>query len=214
MTRLEVRPPLQERSRHAWQRILDAGLELIEEQGFDGLTISALCKRASVTPPTVYARTPSKEALLQALYDHALEHISRSDTLSPEDPCWMALPRDEVIARAVRAVSRIWLDNAALMRAIVRRSSTHPETFRRGSAASIDVAGRFRAVLMTRPDVVPSPDAAQRADACFRIVYAALVQRVMFGEAFESDLPLTDEQLQSTLVSVVNAYLSEPWEAR
>jgi AcrR family transcriptional regulator len=210
----ELRPPLQERTRLAWQRILDEGLALLEEDGFDGLTIAALCERAGVTPPTIYARAPSKEALLRALYDHALERISRSDELDPADERWQQLPPEQVIAQAVTVLFRIWIDNASLMRAIVRHSSTDPVTLRRGSEASIDAARRFRRVLTARPDVVGGADPARSADACFRIVYAALVQRVMFGEAFESDLPLTDEQLRTTLIGLVSGYLSHPEEER
>jgi hypothetical protein len=42
---------------------------------------------------------------------------------------------------------------------------------------------------------------------CFRIVYAALVQRVMFGEDFESDVPLGDTALERALVEMVCRYL-------
>jgi len=211
---IALRPPLQQRTHLAWQRILDQGIVLLEEKGFDGLTIAALCERADVTPPTIYARAPGKEALLQALYEHALERIARSDTLDPQDARWRQLPPHEVIAEAVSAVFRIWLENAALMRAIVRRSSADPYTFRRGSEASTDLARRFRMVLTARPDAVITADAAGHADACFRVVYAALVQRVIFGEDFESDLPLADEQLRTTLIALVSAYLSHPEEER
>lgn len=209
-----VRPPLQERTRRAWQRILDSGLELLEERGFDGLTISELCERAEVTPPTIYARAPSKEALLVALYEHALERIAQADTLDPMDPRWQELPRDAVVSEAVEVLARIWLQNAGLMRAIVRHSSADAETFRRGGEASIDLARRFRAVLTGAAVGRAGGDAEQRADACFRIVYAALVQRVMFGERFESDLPLDDERLVATLVQMVKAYLAGNEEER
>ncbi len=203
----ELRPPLQERTRRAWQRILDAGLELLEDHGFDGVTIAALCKRAQVTPPTIYARAASKEALLLALYEHALERISLSDTLDPSDPHWAELETERVIPEAVEVVSRIWLENAALMRALVKRSGVDVETFRRGSSVSIDLARRFRVVLLARADVVRGADAEERVDACFRIVYSAMVQRVMFGDGFESDLPLSDERLQAALTVMVAAYL-------
>ncbi len=53
---LAVRLPRQARTRAAWQRILEAGLQIVEQDGYDALTIASLCDRAGVTPPTIYAR--------------------------------------------------------------------------------------------------------------------------------------------------------------
>lgn len=37
---LTIRPPRQERSRRAWDRVLDAGVALLEEAGYAGFTIA------------------------------------------------------------------------------------------------------------------------------------------------------------------------------
>ena len=47
---LEVRPPKQRRSREAWNRVLDAGVAILEEGGYDAFTIAAVCERAAVAP--------------------------------------------------------------------------------------------------------------------------------------------------------------------
>ena len=44
---LEVRPPKQERSRAAWNRVLDAGVAILEDGGYDAFTIAAVCERAA-----------------------------------------------------------------------------------------------------------------------------------------------------------------------
>lgn len=204
---MTVRLPRQARTRAAWERILTSGLQILEEDGYEGLTIAGLCERAGVTPPTIYARAPSKEALMLAIYDHAVQHITRSDTLDPEDVMWQELPAERVIPEAVTAITRIWLRNARLLRALVVRAGEDPETFRRGGEQSIDLARRFRRILLSRADVISGQNAERRADACFRIVYAALVQRVMFGSGFESDLPLSDAQLQAALIEMVRRFL-------
>ena len=43
---LEVRPPKQQRSRQAWNRVLDAGVSILEDGGYDAFTIAAVCERA------------------------------------------------------------------------------------------------------------------------------------------------------------------------
>ena len=73
---LTIRPPRQERSRRAWARVLDAGVTLLEEAGYEGFTIAAVCHRAQVPPRAVYDRAPSKDALFLAVYEHGMARIS------------------------------------------------------------------------------------------------------------------------------------------
>ena len=76
---LEVRPPKQQRSREAWNRVLDAGVAILEDGGYDAFTIAAVCERASVAPTAIYARTTSKDALFLAVYEHGIaEHPGRA----------------------------------------------------------------------------------------------------------------------------------------
>ena len=50
-------------------RILDATEELLTEQLFESLTISAIARRAGVAVGTIYTRFENKEALLPALFE-------------------------------------------------------------------------------------------------------------------------------------------------
>ncbi len=188
MTALSVRPPRQARTRAAWERVLDSGVALIEDVGYDGLTIAALCERASVTPPTIYARAGDKETLLLAIYERAMERIRASDQL----------PERATVREAVAAVAAVWFENAALLRGIVHRAATDPEVFRRGRENSQDLARRFRAAIGGDEHM---------ADSVFRIVYATLVQHVMYGPQFESDLAVDDEALIEMLGDVAERYL-------
>ncbi len=195
---MAVRPPRQARTRASWHRVLDAGLELLEEGGYGALTIGALCDRARVTPPTIYARAGSKEQLLLAVYERAMERIVADDALHPADPRWAALAPAARVRAAVDAVARIWLRHAGLLRAVVHRAATDAEVFGRGAQASQDLAARFRAI-------VPAPE--READACFRIVYAALVQRVVYGPRFESDVPWDEDAFTTMLGDLAVRYL-------
>ena len=72
---LAVREPRQQRTREQWARVLDAGVELLEESGYDGFTIAALCERAGVPPRALYARTDTKDGLFLAVYEHGMSRV-------------------------------------------------------------------------------------------------------------------------------------------
>ena len=201
-------PPRQARTRASWDRVLDEGVALLESGGYGALTIGALCARAGVTPPTIYARAGNKEQLLLAVYERAMQRITGDDALDPGHERWAAMTAAEVVREAVGQVAHIWLIHAALLRAIVHRSAVDDEVRRRGSLRSRELAARFRAVLLTRRDALPADaDAEVAADICFRIVYAALVQRVVFGADFESEQPLDDQAFVASLGDVAVRYL-------
>lgn len=170
--------------------MLDAGVAIIEEAGYDGLTIAALCERAGVTAPTIYARAGDKETLLLAVYERAMERIVASDRLA----------EDASIREAVRALAAVWLANAALMRGIVHRAAVDEEIFRRGRESSQAVATRFRAAV---------GGDERRADAAFRVVYSALVERVVYGPQFESDVAWSDEEFTEMLADMAERYLED-----
>src|SRR4051794_7304650 len=53
---MDIRAPPQRRSREAWIRVLDTGVALLEEGGYEAITIAAVCKRAQVAPHPVCQR--------------------------------------------------------------------------------------------------------------------------------------------------------------
>jgi AcrR family transcriptional regulator len=208
----EVRPPRQARTRESWRRVLDEGVALLEEEaGYAGLTIAALCARAGVTPPTIYARVGSKDGLLLAVYDHAMADIEAIGDLDADDPRWSGLDDDALVRAAVDEVARPWLARTALLRAIVHRAAVDPEIWRRGSLASREIGARFRRVV-SRDGARPGVD-ERRADGAFRLVYAALVQRVMYGPGFESDVELGDAAFLQLLGEVAVTYVNRSEES-
>lgn len=168
--------------------MLDAGVEILEGDGHEALTIANLCDRAAVTPPTIYARTPDKPTLLRAIHEHAVDRVQANVSLPPGTP-----PR-----QAVAAIAHAFLDNARLMRAIIRQASSEPDLFDRGSTEVIELGHRFREAV---------GGDKRRADACFRIIVGALAHRVVDGPQFASDLPQSDRQFTNALGEMAECYI-------
>ena len=89
---LEVRPPKQQRSREAWNRVLDAGVAILEDGGYDAFTIAAVCERAAVAPTAIYARTTSKDALFLAVYEHGIGRLRAEQGVFADADRWTGLP--------------------------------------------------------------------------------------------------------------------------
>jgi AcrR family transcriptional regulator len=81
---LQVRAPLQERSRKTLSRILDAAWELLEEEGPDGMTVAAMTRKARASVGSFYARFGGKEDLLGYMGEAALEEaLVHCEDLAP-----------------------------------------------------------------------------------------------------------------------------------
>src|SRR3954453_10834195 len=81
-----LRPPLQTRSRESLERVLEAGQQLLEDAGWEGFTVQEVSRRAGVSIGSIYARAPSKDALILAVYDRAMSAIAEANDAFVDAP--------------------------------------------------------------------------------------------------------------------------------
>lgn len=107
------------RSRRTRAALLNEARAILEEQGFETLTITAVAERAGVTRRAVYLHFPSRATLVSALFDQVAEDEGLQESLaevweSPDGATaldrWAAhLARYHPRLLAVdRAVQRVW----------------------------------------------------------------------------------------------------------
>src|SRR4051794_5768169 len=138
---LEVRPPKQRRSREAWNRVLDAGVALLEDGGYDAFTIAAVCERAQVAPTALYARTTSKDALFLAVYEHGIARLRAEQQVFADPTHWSGLAPAALVREGVAQVVGISLRHRRYLRAVVLVSGVHPEVQARGGRYVHELAG-------------------------------------------------------------------------
>jgi AcrR family transcriptional regulator len=81
--------------------ILQTGLRLLRERGYEGTTMRAIADEAGVSVGNAYHHFDSKEFLVQAFYDDlAVEHRAAAATV---------LGREHDLAARLRGVSRAWV---------------------------------------------------------------------------------------------------------
>jgi hypothetical protein len=89
----------------------------------------------------------------------------------------------------------------------ITAGTTDPAVGRVGSEASIDAGHVFRRFLEPILPMIDAPEPELRLDVVYRLVYGACLNRVLNGERFESDRPLTWGQLTEELVNLACLYL-------
>ena len=205
-TSTSVRAPRQKRSREAWARVLDAGVELLAERGYEGFTIAAICDAAGVAPRFIYDRVDGKDDLFLAVYEHGLGRVRAGQSELERDDRWVGLAPDDLVRGAIGEVSARFRENAAFLRSIVLLSSSVGEVAQRGAAYRGEFEGQFVGLLNRIVDDIRHDDPVAAMRYCFDTAFAAWVVRVAYGPEF-SALELDDEQFDQHLQDLGVRYL-------
>ncbi|WP_307361920.1 TetR/AcrR family transcriptional regulator [Microbacterium murale] len=205
----EIRQPLQKRSQEAFARVLQAGREILEEEGFPGFTVQAVSKRAEVSVGSIYLRAPSREALLLAIHAQEMERMDAEEIWLTPAAVAPGGARAHIEHVATKTSAQM-LDNAGILRAFMRRGPEDPEIFERGRTGSQRVAEQFEAALLVCRDHFRHPDPETAADFAFRMLYSMTARRITHGSDFESTRPLSDEVFLQELGRAVADYLLGP----
>ena len=204
---LEVRPPKQQRSREAWTRVLDAGVAILEDGGYDAFTIAAVCERAQVAPTAIYARTTSKDALFLAVYEHGISRLRDDQAVFADEGRWAGLAGADLVRAAVREMVGISLRHQPFLRSVVLISAAHPEVRRRGARYGQELGDGFVEVVLRAADHIRHPDPEAAVRSCFGTVFAATIIRVAYGAGFATPSPVTDGRFVADLGEQAVRYL-------
>ncbi|WP_031506588.1 TetR/AcrR family transcriptional regulator [Streptomyces megasporus] len=85
------------------QRLYDAAVTLIAEQGFSATTVEEIAERAGVAKGTVYYNFESKTGLFEALLRHGVEQLTASLEQAADEAARRGAGRGETLDAMVRA---------------------------------------------------------------------------------------------------------------
>jgi AcrR family transcriptional regulator len=188
---LTIRPPRQQRSREAWARVLDAGVAIVEEGGYEAFTIAAVCERSQVAPRAIYARADTKDALFLAVYEHGLARIRADQAVFDDPERWTGLPPQSVVHEAIQEMARIFTRHARFLGSIVLISGAHPEVRRRGGVNARTLGDQFASLVLKHRDHITHDDPEEAVHTCYNTIFSTLVIRVAYGPGFAT--PATDD---------------------
>lgn len=197
---------MQQRSRVTLEKLLQAGMRLLAERGYEGLSIAELSACSGVSVGSIYQRFDGKESLFAALRERILEGIDaqQSDLFRNFDP---TLPDAEQVIEAIGRLAALLRRHEALLRVMILRGAVDEETRRRGSQSSVTLARAYEAFLLASVRRFGHERPELAVDMSFRIVYATLTRRIMSGPKFESEADIAWDDFIRELARSQAAYL-------
>ena len=204
-----VRPPKQRRSRQSYERVLDAAHALLEQNGFEGLTVQEVAARSGVSVGAIYERFGNKETLLRDVHARLMESMSQAGDLAG-GPAEGAHDAAAAVAAMVDAMARVMNDNRKALRAFMHLGAVDEVISARGSQASIALSKTFKRALTPYAAEFRHPEPEVALDVAFRIAYSTLARQVMYGPVFESDRRLSWKRLVEEIGTACAAYLLTP----
>src|SRR6476620_1155358 len=171
--------PKQRRSQLSAERVLNASLELLEENGFDAFTVVDVSKRAGVSVGAIYARFGNKESMLRAIHAYGMERQLEEHTAVAQAPERAASDLRESVLEAVEMVAAVFQGNEDLLRAFMRLGAVDEVVSERGSATSKDLSIRFKEKVLAHGAQLVHPRPEIAVDVAYRMAYCTFERRVM-----------------------------------
>jgi AcrR family transcriptional regulator len=201
-----IRPPLQRRSQESLERVLQAGFEVLQEQGFEGFTLQEVSRRAGVSIGSIYARVASREALIMAIYERTMAWTDENEQLRRDALREDLSPRERIEA-IVTDMANDMLGHADILRVFMRQAPLNPDIWQRGAEKSHETSEAFKRAILEHREDISHPEPELAVDVAWRIVYCATARRITHGPKFESPRALSDKKLVRELARAVADYL-------
>jgi AcrR family transcriptional regulator len=214
MAEATVLPAKQKRSQESIERVVEASIRLLEENGFERFTIQDVSRSADLSVGAIYARFGNKESLLRIVHAQAMEAMARDGEAVGAVDGRPGQDVREVIVEAVRSVAGIFHRNEKLLRAFMHLGAVDDEIARRGSSVSIDLSRQFAATILAHGQAIAHPNPETAVDVAYRMAYCTFARQVMYGPSFESDRAIGWDDLAEEVADACSAYLLQPLPRR
>lgn len=197
-------PPLQERSRATQNRILAVLAELLATKPFDQISVAELTERAQCSMSSLYARFPTKDALLSAFYDRFFEYSTDQVATALGAIGSAALPLELRVNRLIAFFVHSYRTHRGLLRSLVLYDKRH-------GAAQFDARTREykHRVFEQALGLVFKGDPRAKDPAALRsfgftlwLVVQGIEHVVLFDDRIGSE-HITDAQLTAQLTRVL-----------
>ncbi len=207
-----LRTPLQARSRHTLERILDAAESLYRTTPFEEVSLPAIVAAAGTSIGAFYARFPNGGALIQVLHER---FYADADVVTEEliqDTVLAVGPWPLVFERLITATIDLFGRHQGFMKAAYYHTRIQPDAdcLERVRVRTEATLGRVGANLLERKDEFGHPDPRLGIELALRWMTGAVRESVVFGDATTSGQAPGRELLVQELTTMMAGYLNTP----
>jgi AcrR family transcriptional regulator len=195
--------PKQERSRATRDRILGALAILLEHKRFDAITTAELTRAARCSMSSLYARFPTKDALLAAFHNRFFENsVNQVSTMLAAIEA-ARLPLEERVRHLLSFFVRSYREHRGLLRSLVlhdRKQATAAFATRTRAYKHM-VMERALAVVLKGERRAARPKVVRAFGFSLWLVVLAIENVVLFDGLVGSQ-PVSDEKLAEELTEI------------
>lgn len=210
-----IRPVRQARSQETLERLLDSAEALIEDKGFDDITVVEIATRAGFSVGAVYSRFHDKQAVLHRLQDRFVDeaNLTTDDAFDPER--WQGASIEEIISELTVFLVEIHRARRGVLRELLGRTKSEPSMIERKERLVAHVGEHLESLLIARAERIGHPNPRLAIRFGLRLVLSTLEQAILFDEPGAYGVPNSDEELAAELTRAYLAYLDldEPSQA-
>lgn len=210
---MSIHAPRQDRSRRTLGAIVEATEKLLERRSFEEISIAEIVLKSGSSTGSFYARFPTKEALLPALY--ARYHASLPERIVR---LRSALERrNQTLQRACRLIveefAASFEGRENLMRAIVLYARTKPEDLRAVLGERTSMHEEIVAGLRPFHNEIRHADKAHAIRTGLFVAGTAVREAVLFPNApFAAAVRQPLAKMKATIAAMLHAYLTSDEE--
>lgn len=205
---LAFRPPKQTRSLQTLNRIASAALELMEEVGVEGATVSAIVDRAQASVGSFYARFPGKDDLIRHLRDRVwTEARERWDAALAEE-AWEGMPLVKVVEGVVGLLLRSMEADYKRRKVLGQGELADPELAAPAQTFHEHLLNTVIPLFLVRGDEISHPDPETAVRFGYRFVVGAIREFIEFGELRP---PPTEAEKGTSLPPTLGSELAHLW---
>ncbi len=204
-----TKPPRQARSRQTLARLLDALESLLADRTFEEISIHEILRTAQVSVGSFYARFPTKDALLPALYDRWDQELRGRAVTKKDQEEARSLSLEGLTARFIGNMVKNQRRRRWFIRAVALHARQHPQMITREQRSKRRQLHRqWASLVLEHRDRINHPDPEEAVALAIFLVVSTCREKVVFSESpHASSFRLSDRKLTAELQRAFLAYL-------
>ncbi|HKI98289.1 MAG TPA: TetR/AcrR family transcriptional regulator [bacterium] len=205
-----VRTPHQDRSRKTLERLLDTSEALLQERGFDNVSVAEIAHAAGSSVGAFYARFRDKNGLLHHLHERFCEEAMVTADTALDPARWEGASTRDILTAVIGFLEESHRTRSGMFRAFVLVGHSDPRFQERDRRLSEHVLARLTALLLSRREEISHPDPTFAIAFGMEMVGGVLRDRYVLGWHRLRAAPKGAGGIVAELVRAYCSYLGVP----